>query len=363
MAESGAWPKEAIIVVLIASIAATTYLLLIGFKHLFGLMQKALATDNRDGMWANMVTSMGQVVAALSNLVDQSLLLDEVLNPPANAGNGCFPVVSDIAYMLFQLCATLVLIRRATSVIPKRSSNWLYRRDFVQVGFSLVFFVGYALIVISISMRHVAASNGQSCKIPQAISLNSTGKIVLVALYISLAICFSFPLIKHMRNMASMASTSEHSSSSGAATTSTSAGGTLSSSPPSHQEKTTPVASQNIRRPHTTTAATGGNGMDANAMLRELLRNVTLKIMIAVIVNLITAIWKMLGGFAGAFQVAFALQNISALYAVTLAGKSKKKHRDAASSSAAPSTATSNKLVNSSTASQVKSVPLEMGKQ
>ncbi|ORZ31754.1 hypothetical protein BCR44DRAFT_1441569 [Catenaria anguillulae PL171] len=58
-------------------------------------------------------------------------------------------------YLIFQPCATLVLIRRATSVVPRRSHHMMYRRDFAQILFTLWFFAGFIPVFISIALRDI----------------------------------------------------------------------------------------------------------------------------------------------------------------------------------------------------------------
>ncbi|ORZ31755.1 hypothetical protein BCR44DRAFT_54414, partial [Catenaria anguillulae PL171] len=157
MSSTPAWSRDSIIGILIASLPVSAYLLFVSCKHLYQYAQKSKQTKD-GGSWAGWMTAVAQVLGSVGHFINQVMFLVQLTVPASRLPiGGCLTWiwVADVAYLIFQPCATLVLIRRATSVVPRRSSNFLYRRDFAQVFFTLWFFAGFIPVFISVALRDI----------------------------------------------------------------------------------------------------------------------------------------------------------------------------------------------------------------
>ncbi|EPZ31277.1 hypothetical protein ROZALSC1DRAFT_30447 [Rozella allomycis CSF55] len=110
-------------------------------------------------------------------------------------GSNCRPF-SDFAsfnYFIFQLFSTAVLIYRATCLVANT------HRKNMRIGYGVFFLIGYATVMYSVIMKKVKI-NGDSCSTSFDAPTNNAGKIIIAVLYIFLFITFLIPAMNHMKS-------------------------------------------------------------------------------------------------------------------------------------------------------------------
>ncbi|ORZ33413.1 hypothetical protein BCR44DRAFT_57941 [Catenaria anguillulae PL171] len=284
------WSPSAVVGIVCASLPVSLWLLVVSCKHLNKQISKhaIAAHDNRN--WTPVAIAAAQVMASVGNFVNQSLFLVQLMVPASQLMGGCrlWIEVADMSYFVFQACASIVLIRRATSVVPIRSLSFFFRRSVIQMLFGFVFVCGFTPVVMSVALRTVSVDKQLDvCVAKYHQEFNSAGKIIFFVMYLGLAITFALPLLKHIRAMKR---------------------GADKMSQPSRQTSSQP-----------------GEPPSTDTLLRKLLRNVTFRILLAVVAYILTALAGLAGFFGNAFQVEFTLQNVAALYAATQAGGSSSR--------------------------------------
>ncbi|KAI9187918.1 hypothetical protein H9P43_002309 [Blastocladiella emersonii ATCC 22665] len=320
------WTRDAVVGILIASLVPSAWLIYANAKELCARQTRT-------------VLFVIPLVAAVCNFINQALFLVQMVVPASHIMAGSCYVwvpVADLAYSLFQLGATGVLAFRATSLVSARNGSWWQSRRGVRLALFALFLSGYVLVEYSIIVRTIAIDPVRDvCVAIYDRTTNSAGKVIYLVLYAILGVTFTAPLVRHMSATANPLRQGTAGALTGAATanngdragteTTMSATVTLSLS-----GKPTATAIPSRRATSLSLALRIPPILVPRAVAAQhpqlfaVLRGVGFRIVLAVLGYLITSAVSYAGGFEDGFYVEFTCQNLSAMYAATMAVRSRK---------------------------------------